>query len=98
MASFRIIAVHLTPDAPAMGWKHHHIHSVRCSAQHDTKGPTKHRVEVALDINDNKEIYYTVDSAGNRSDIEVFDFNGVKCIRSRPEGTRPDPLLLLPTF
>ena len=95
---FRIIAVHLVPDAPAMGWKHHHIHSVKCAGPHDTKGPTKHRVEVALEINDGKDVYYTVDSAGNRSNVEVFDFNGVKCIRTKPEGTRPDPLLLLPTF
>ena len=96
--ALRIIAVPLTSGAPAIGWRHHHIHSVKCAAQFDTSGPTRHRVEVAMDIQDAKETYYTLAPGGVRLDIEVFNIDGIKYIRSKPEGTRVDPLLLLPVY
>ena len=94
----KIIAVKLANGAPAQGWKHHHIHVVKCAGKDDTTGFTRFRTEIVLDIHDHKERYYIVDRHGNPRDIEVFEHDGVKCIRTKPEGTSPDPLLLLPQY
>ena len=96
--ALKIIAVHLVAGAPALGWKHHHIHSVRCAGPNNTTGTTRFRVDIALDIHESKASYYTMDAGGVRCDVEVFETDGIKYIRSKAIGTRPDPLLLLPTY
>jgi hypothetical protein len=96
--ALKIVAVRLARGAPSIGWKHHHIDGVKCTAALGGTGPIKFRTEVALDISNNRETYYIVDNHGVKLDIEVFDYNSVKCVRTRPEGSKPDPLLSLPTF
>jgi len=92
----KVIGIRLARGAPSIGWKHHHVDAFKCSGELGGSGPTKFRTEVALDISNSRESYYVVDNHGVKFPLEVFDFNGVKCVRTKPEGSKPDPLLALP--